>query len=414
MFVEFTYFYQMQKKFLFLFLFILFHGFSQEKETTYFKNGIENPSLLTTHHFGIFSSRINSNFKHHSSKQKILSFSYASGNTFHPFVENYIPKDLTIREQFSKLIWYNRQFNFIDQATTPAEYMNIIVDAVIKDFRAQITIPINNNHELGISLRSYLITKGKYPFSVFTSDEFIEWFHSNIAGGEDPYGRKYYGINQVNFKYTDRNGNVLELQNNDFFLGGIELNHYYYPNIFKGKNLYVNFGSHIGFNTSKFNSSLDLGFSSNIIKNYILKNKNEFNIAFGASLLRKNAINFGDNQIDLGTNTFLGNIESEIEFTKYTQKNNYHSFGIHYQFQTRYNQLSEASYYHLKGKWQEINAGWQHGFTTLYEGLSAWTFLYSYGKPNYKLTLYLKEDFLVNNAPDVLTGISIQIPLSKK
>ncbi len=115
----------------------------------------------------------------------------------------------------------------------------------------------------------------------------------------------------------------------------------------------------------------------------------------------------------MGNNPFLGSLESEIEFTKFTRKKNYHSFGIHYQIQTRYNKLEEASYYHLKGKWQEIKAGWQHGFTTLYEGLSAWTLLYTYGRPNYKITLYLKEDLLVNNAPDAQTGISIQIPISK-
>jgi len=402
----------MQKKLFIVFLLIFYKGFSQEKETTSFKNGIENPSLQTTHHFGIFSSRINSNFKHQAVAKTTFSFNYASGNTFHPYVEAYLPKDESIRTQFSNLIWYNRQFNFIDQATTPAEYMDILIDAVIKEFRPQLLIPINDKHEIGISLRSYLITKGKYPFSVFAGDEFIEWFHSNIAGGEDPFGRRYYGINQVNFKYTDRNGKVLELHQNDFILGGIELNHHYYPKLFKNKSLFVNFGSHLGINTSKFNTSVDVGISSNIIKNYVLKNKNEFNVAFGISILRKNAINFGSNQIDLGNNHFLGNFESEIEYTKYTPKRNYHSFGLHYQFQTRYNKISEASYYHLKGKWKEINAGWQHGFSTLYEGLSAWTFLYSYGKPNMKLTLYLKEDLLVNNAPDVQTGISIQFPIS--
>lgn len=389
-------------------------SFSQEKDSLYFKNGIENPSLLTTHHFGIFSSRVNQNFKLKASTKATFTFSSESGNTFHPFVEMYLPKDPIIRENFSNTIWYDRQFTFVDQNTTPAEYSNIIIDAVIRGFRLQINFPIAREHELGVTLRSYLITKGNDPFSLITSDESIEWFHSNIAGGEDPYGRRYYGLNQVHFKYTDRYGNVLELKNNDFFLGGIEVNHHYYPEflINKKKNLFVNFGTHLGINTSTFNQSLDVGFSGNLIKNIKLKNKNEFNIAFGGSVLRKNLINFKD-VVELGNNSFLGSLESEIEFTKFTRKRNYHSFGIHYQIQTRYNKHSEASYYHLKGKWQEIKAGWQHGFTTLYEGVSAWTFLYTYGRSTYKITLYLKEDLLVNNAPDAQTGISIQIPISK-
>ncbi len=403
----------MKKSLLFLLLVCTTPSFSQAKDSLSFKNGIENPSLLSTHHFGIFSSRINQNFKHKASKKTAIRFTSESGNTFHPFVEAYLPKSASLREQFSKQIWHDRQFNFIDQATTPADYMNIVIDAVVKGFRMNVTIPINKHHDLDITLRSFLITKGKYPFSFFTSDESIEWFHSNIAGGEDPYGRRYYGLNQVNFKYTDRNRNVLELKQNDLFLGGIELNHHYYPAFLSNKkqNLFVNFGSHIGINTSKFNASIDIGLSANLIKNIKLKNNNEFNLALGTSLLRKNAINLNSNVVDLGNNSFLGSIEGELEFTKYTKKKNYHSIGIHYQFQTRYNKLEEAGYYHLKGKWKEINAGWHHGFSTLYEGLSAWTIVYTYGTPTYKLTLYLKEDFLVNNAPDAQTGISLKIPI---
>ncbi len=404
----------MQKWFLIALFTMPLFSFSQEKDSMYFKNGIENPSLLTNHHFGIFSSRINQNFKLRASEKTTFTFSSESGNTFHPFVEMYLPKNQTVRDNFSNIIWYDRQFNFVNQNSTPAEYSNIIIDAVIKGFRLQVNFSIAKEHELEITLRSYLITKGKYPFSFFTSDESIEWFHSNIAGGEDAFGRRYYGLNQVNFKYTDRNGKILELKNNDLFLGGIEINHHYYPEflINKKRNLFVNFGSHVGFNTSKFNPSIDIGFSANVIKNIKLKNKNEFNIAFGGSFLKKNLINFKD-VVDLGNNPYLGSLQGEIEFTKFTQKKNYHSFGVHYQFQTRFNKFSEADYYHLKGKWQEIKADWQLGFTTLYEGLSTWSFLYSYGRPNYKITMYLQEDLLVNNAPDVQTGISIKIPISK-
>ena len=126
----------------------------------------------------------------HPQTNPTFTISYASGNTFHPFVETYIPKDPAVQKEQSQLIWYYRNFNFIDQETTPADYMNIVIDAIIKEFRAQINIPLNKHHELDISLRSYLITKGNYLFSLFTNDKTIEWFHSNIDGGEDPYGQK--------------------------------------------------------------------------------------------------------------------------------------------------------------------------------------------------------------------------------
>lgn len=387
---------------------------AQENDSIHFKNGIDKPSLVSTHHFGIFSSRINQNFKIAPPKQTTLTISNASGNNFHPFVEAHLPKDPQVREALGKITWHDRPFNFIDQETTPADYLKIVIDAVIKEFRIDVNIPISKQHELGITLRSYLITKGKHPFSFFTGDETIEWFHSNIAGGEDPYGRRYYGLNQVNFEYTDRNGNTLALNNGDFFIGGIELNHFYYPSFLANKkNIFFNIGSHVGINTSQFNSSVDLGLSINAVKKIVLKNSNEFNFGIGISALRKNAINFKD-VIDLGNNMYLGTFEGSLEYTKYTKKKNYHAFGINYHIQTRYNKLEEADYYRLLGKWQEIKAGWHHGVTTLYNTLTDWNFIYTYGHNKYKISIYVKEDFEVNNAPDFQTGISLTLPIFKK
>jgi len=387
---------------------------AQQTDSLNFKNGLDRPNILSTHHFGIFSSRINQNFKIGPPKATDIIINYTSGNNFHPFVEAYFPKDPDVREALSKIVWHDRPFKFIDQETTPADYMNIVIDAVIKGFRFDISFPLAKHHELNVSLRSYLITKGIYPFSILTSDKIIEWFHSNIAGGEDPYGRSYYGLEQVNFKYADRNGNILELHNNDFFFGGIELSHFYYPSflINEKRKIFFNFGTHLGINTSKYNPSLDFGVSADAIKTLPLKNNNEFNFAVGISLLKKNVINF-DAIMDLGNNPFLATVEGQVEYARYTKKNNYHSFGINYQIQTPYNKVEEADYYKLLGKWKEINAGWHYGVTTLYKYLSNWTLIYTYGSPNYKLSLFIKEDLVVNNAPDIQTGISFQLPLLK-
>ncbi|ARV06602.1 hypothetical protein BTO04_07765 [Polaribacter sp. SA4-10] len=402
-----------QKMFHILLLFsIFFHA--QEKDTIILKNGIDKQSILTTHHFGIFSARINQNFKVRPPKRSTIELTIESGNNFHPFVEAYLPKDKLVRQQLSELAWYNRNFNFVDQQTTPAEYMNIVVDAVFKGFRVDFNTRIAKNHELGISLRTYLVTQGHYPFSVFSNDETLEWFHSNIAGGEDPYGRRYCGLNKVNVKYTDRNGRKMELKNGDFIFAGIELNHFYYPEFINKKNddFKMNFGSHLGINTSKFNPSIDIGLSANAIKKWNIKDKYDVRLGLGISVLRKNFINFND-VVELGDNTFLGTLEPQIEFTKYTQKKNYHSFGVNYQRQTSYSNRKQADYTQYIGLYKKIHAGWQYGFQKLYEHLSAWTILYTYGRKNYKFSLYIKEDLYVNNAPDIQTGISLKIPLSK-
>ncbi|RZN82248.1 MAG: hypothetical protein EVB11_09110 [Winogradskyella sp.] len=404
----------MQKTLLKLFLIISFIGVAQSKDSLSIKNGIDNPNMQTTHHFGIFSSRIQQNFKIKPYQKTRFSFNYASGNNFQPFVETHLPRDPDVREALSQVIWFQRRFDFIDQETTPADYYNIVVDAVIKEFRVDITFPIAKKHELGINLRSYLITDGSYPFSFFTSDESIEWFHSNIAGGEDPFGRRFYGLNQVDYNYTDRNGNTLQLDNDDFFIGGIELNHHYYPNFefSKTRNLSFNFGSHIGINMSKFNPSIDIGISANAIKKIKFKNKNELDFAAGASLLRKNIIDF-DDVIDLGNNSFIATLEGDVEFTKYTNKGNYNAFGLNYQIQSRYNKKEEIDYYRLLGDFASINAGWHNGVTRLYVPLSNWSLIYTHGRKDFKLSMYLKQDFSVNNAPDIQTGINISVPIVK-
>lgn len=405
----------MNKLFCFLFL-VTFASvcFGQKKDTILLKNGIDKPSLLPIHHFGLFSARINQNFKIRPPKKSTLNFSYASANTFLPFVEMFIPKDEATRKEMQQKIWYDRHF-FINQESTPAAYSSIVIDAVFKNLRVDYNTKIGKNHELGITLRSYLVTKGTYPFSVFTSDDLIEWFHSNIAGGENPFGRKFYGLNQVNVRYQDRNGKVLELKNGQFLLAGFEFNHFYYPNwlFLKKRNLFVNFGSHLGINTSKDNPSLDFGFSGNIVKEWYLKSKNEIRAAFGSNILRKNMIDFRNN-IDLGNNKFLLNLESMFEFTKYTRKKNYNSISINYQIQSSFFQKKESSYYQLVGNWREINAGWQNGFQQLYKYQSAWSWMYTYGSQKFSFSIYLKEDLLLNNSPDIQTGISFKIPISNK
>lgn len=388
---------------------------AQEKDSLVVKNGIDKPNTTTAHHFGLFHLRINQNFKERPVDKSTFSFTLESGNTFHPFLEMYQPLDPMERERLSQEVWFNRSFQFIDQATTPAAYSNIHMDAVFKVFRIDFETKISDKHELKFTAKIFMPTKGNFPFTIFTNDQSIEWFHSNIAGGEDPFGRRFFGMNQMTFSYQDRNGRSINLRNNQIIFSGIEVNHYYYPQLFKPeKNLFVNFGSHLGINTTKYNPSLDIGISTNIHKKWVLKSRNEFRVGFGFSGLRKGAITYG-NPIEFGNNMFLGSGELNVEFTKYTAKGNYHAFAANYQLQTRYNKNQERDYYVLEGgsTWRDINAGWHNGFSTLYETLTVWSILYTYGRKNSSISLYIQQDFKLNNAPDLETGISLKIPISK-
>ena len=71
-------------------------------------------------------------------------------------------KDLEMA--ISNCVNANRQFIFENQSSTPAEIMDGIYDAVIRGYHLALTFPIAKKHELTVSLRSYLITKGTTLF----------------------------------------------------------------------------------------------------------------------------------------------------------------------------------------------------------------------------------------------------------
>jgi hypothetical protein len=351
-------------------------------------------------------------FKVRASAMPQLHLETQSGNNFHAPVQAFLPDDPGLRTQFADQIWYFRVFDFVDQETTPAQVMDIEIDAVYKVYRPALSFPLNDRNEIRIGLRAFQTVKGNFFDSPFTNDASIEWFHSNIAGGEDPFGRKFYGVNEVAVNYTDRKGKTLNMQAGDIILGGIELAHTYYPELQKWneRNLFFNLQSQIGWNTSAYNNSLDLGIGINAVKKYFLNNKSDLWLGLGYSVLCKNAIDGRDN-LDLGNNRFLGSGEVMAQWTHQTSKGNQNIIGVNYLNQTSYFKKEEADYFHLKGDYAAINQGWHYGYTTLIENLSSWSLLYTHARPKISYTIYVKEDLNINNAPDVETGISVQIPL---
>ncbi|MBT8246111.1 hypothetical protein [Winogradskyella sp.] len=95
----------MVKKLIFLLIHIAlaFQNHAQKVDNLVFKNGIDNPNMQTVHHFRIFSSRIRQNFKIRPSKNKSLSFNYASGNNFQPFDETHLTKNPALREVLNQV-----------------------------------------------------------------------------------------------------------------------------------------------------------------------------------------------------------------------------------------------------------------------------------------------------------------------
>ncbi len=387
-------------------------GFSQESDslTLANKNGITKHSILSTHPFGIFISRIQGNFKTHASDKTNFKISLESGNVWGTPIKTYIPNDEEIREQVQNHQWHQAQY-FFDEESLDAKSYELQIDGVIKGLRANIVLNLAKEHELNIGLRSFMLTKGKFPFSIFTSDEFIEYFHENIGGGDDPFDRGVFGLNKAYIKYTDRNGNTMEIKNGNFHVGGLETSYYYYPEslINKKKNLHINFGAHLGTNLSKYNSSIEIGLSSNAIKTYAFSDNKNFQVGLSLGAIRKNAINFKDDNIDFGTNDFIGYLESALEYNYVSKKGTIHSFGADFYVQSPLNKIAERDYM-IPIRHPDAHNAWGHGVTNLYEFNDYWTFMYSFTKKN-TLTIYILQDFTVSNNPDIQTGISYSFSL---
>ena len=389
-----------------------FSVFSQASDSLLLscKNGITKPSILSLHPFGIFVSRVQGNFKTNAIPRTTLKLSIESGNVWGTPIKTYIPNDEEIREQVKEQTWHQAQY-FFDEENLDAEFFELQIDGTLKGFRGNVAFNLGKSHELNLGIRSFLLTKGKYPFSIFTNDEFIEFVHDNIGGGSDPFDRKVFGLNEAYIRYLDRNGNEMVLNNGNFFLGGIETSYYYYPEklVNKKQNLFFNFGAHLGANLSKYNSSIDIGLSSNVIKSIGLNQKNNFLIGFSLGAIRKNFIDFKKENMDFGTNNFIAFLESALEYSFVSKKEAIHSFGADFYIQTSMNKIAERDYM-IPIRHPDAHKSWGHGVTNLYEFNDYWTFMYSISKRN-TLTLYIQQDFTVSNNPDIQTGISYSFAL---
>ncbi|NNL16208.1 MAG: hypothetical protein HKO81_06165 [Flavobacteriaceae bacterium] len=365
---------------------------------------------MSTHPFGMFISRVQGNFKKKAVKRIRLNLSLESGNVWGTPIKTYIPNDKNIRNIIRDVPWHQAQYLF-DEDTLSAKSYELQIDGIIKGFRGNIEIKLHKEHELNVGLRLFMLTKGKFPGSIFTGDEFIEFFHKNIGGGDDPFDRGVFGYNKALIKYTDRNGNELKIHNGDFFIGGFETSYYFYPEsmINKSRNLHFNFGFHAGTNVSKYNSSIDLGITGNGIKTYSFNDKSNFQIGLSLGMLRKNAVSLRRNNIEFGTNNFIANLESAIEYNFISKKGTIHSFGANFYVQSSFNKIDERSYM-IPIRHPEAHNSWGHGVTNLYEYNDYWSFLYSFTKKN-TLTIYLQQDFTVSNNPDIQTGISYSFQL---
>lgn len=385
-------------------------SFSQDANppTAIKKNGLYKPSIVSTHPYGIFFSRWQGNFQTSPLKEYNLGITLESGNVWSPPITAYIPADEEVRDIARNIPWHNREFR-IDVNEIEAKTIEAQNDGVIKGLRLNLNIPINDISELKVGLRSFLLTNGKFPFSLLTSDDTIEFFHENIAGGDDPFDRQLYPLNEALIYYKDRNNRSMTVENGDFILSGFEFSYYRYPtNFIKG--FAFNYGTHLGINTSQFNKSIDLGASANIIKNFSLKNERSLGIGLSIGGTKNNLIDLSNDNMNFSNNTFIGYLESLFEYNFLSKnKRTRHSFGADFYVQTSLNKKSEFDYI-IPTKNGTSFKSWNSGTSNLYKNNNYWTLMYSITR-KMTTTFYVQQDLTVNNNPDIQTGVSISFNL---
>ncbi len=363
-------------------------------------------NTISTHPFGVFISRISPDFQLKPSKKISVSFTISSGNVWLPYVKAYIPVHEADRDAMRKFIWHEREGNF--DFSTPSRTMDFEADGTIRLYLLKFNIPLSTASELRISTRMFSLDGGRLPFSSLTSDQFIEWFHSHISGGEDPFARKVFGYNHAGMYYTDQEGNVFRMQNQESLFTGIDLSYYYYPRIewLEKSNLYTSLGLQLGVNVNKVNAAADIGINPTLVKRFVLNKHSEIHFGTGLGLVKQSVVRFKKG-VSLSNANLLFSSEFLLKYIYRFRSQKSLSVATNYWIQSAYNKPHEFDYMVLTG--ERISTHWNYAISHLYRPLTANSLIITYTLGDLAFSVYFREDLLVDNAPDLQTGVGLQV-----
>ncbi len=401
-------------------LFVFNKGFSQNSFSDSLKTDKraivfgEISNARTIHPLGIYSIKNDNNFKAAASTKSAFNISYSSANIWLPKINVFKvtePEKIEILSQYS---WKMRIAYFNEQLMEHKK-MSISGDGVMREFILNYVLPINQKHEFNFSLRSYYLDGGKFPFSFITNDGVIEFFHTNISGGDDTFGRKKFDFNKANFEYIDENNRSVNIKKNDFFIPGAEINYIFYPDFLHHKNFFLNFGTTLGLNFHTYNPSIDFGISGSMIKSFILSVKSNLNIGLGGNILKQRLFKFKECADIVNENLVYG-YEGFLEYNYRTKSGKTYSLSGKYSekspFFSEFHVRDEYKYLVFQG--ERVSNWWDLAGTHLYSPNRSLTFMFTYSK-RITVSLYFKEDIgTLCNAPDIQTGIIFGIPLNLK
>ena len=265
------------KRVIFLF-FVFFNSSAFGNDTVNFFK----PYLLSNHPLGVFTSRINHNYNYQPSEY-IVEFNVTRGNVWLPNVESKLPNLKSDRDFLSNYVWHHRNWQMENLTISDYKSRLMYCDGVLSSYYLSFKSPLNKVFDIFTNLRSTSLDGGKNPYSLLTSDEAIEWFHSNIAGGDDAFGRKRTEYGNALLAYKDVNNNKIILNNGSFLMSEISSYLNYYPKL-NYKNIFFNLSSLTSISQIKKTWHFDLGFSGSAVKKFKW-NKNHIDWGVSAGIL---------------------------------------------------------------------------------------------------------------------------------
>jgi hypothetical protein len=367
------------------------------------------PVICPIHPLGLYQSQVPHRFNMSTASEPFIEVGLSSANIWLPPVTGAVPLDSKVRKEISEIAWHARQYDYPTLAYDQVESFALSADAVVKELRLRFFYPLSDRHELTAGIPVYMITGGTPPFSLLTSDHFIEFFHDHIAGGHDPFARRQYGLGKAGISYTDREGRSVTVSSGDIILPGIEFQYAFSPRFKSHGNVPFEVMTviHSGFNWTRVNKSLDFGASLSVSRKVIAIRNCDFRFAISGAMFRQGVWQ-GNEAILIGTNPFRGSFSTLVEFDRYGTKGRRFSIALNYRIQTSYFGRSEFDSVILSG--DRVRPSWHFTLSHMYQALEYWQLFLSWSRKA-AVFIYIQQDFNVNNAPDLQTGIIWRLDL---
>jgi hypothetical protein len=363
--------------------------------------GLHLPVVQGTHPFTTFYGRIHPLFSL-PVKRQAISFSYASGNVWLPPVKTYYPLYDSAFNRLHQVPWHKRDsvYRLMPQYHDSSQFS---ADGVLRTFHFSYQRRWGSSGAWQLLARGLLVTPGRYTLLV--SDRFIEQFHSHIAGGTDPFSRRIYGFNGAGIHYTARNGKSMHLGNNRFVFQGLDAAYVYQlpSNFLRKYHMRVLLQSQLTFNTSSFYRAIDAAGAVQAVKTIEFPHHQHLQVAASFQSIHLDVLSGGKAE----------SFTSYPHIWQYAALCSYSGLlcrsGFNWQVTAMFNRQRALSNPDETDK--QVIAGsrytthWHMASTHLYRPTESWVLIFTLGN-RWKWSYYLRQDFLVDNAPDFQTGAS--------